>query len=104
MSVVETRYEHIVLNEAGEPAVAGTTTTVLEIAVEKIAYGWNPEEMVTEHPYLTLGQVSSALAYYADHQEELDAEIEADLEYAAQLEREAGPSPLVERLREQGLL
>jgi len=37
--------------------------------LDKIAYGWSPEEIQYQHPQLTLGQVYSALAYYADRQE-----------------------------------
>ena len=33
-----------------------------------------------QHPNLTLGQIYSALAYYADHQEELDKDIERRLQ------------------------
>ena len=75
MPAVETRYEHIVLDESQVPTIAGTTMKVIELVVEKIAHGWSPEEMKLQHPYLTLGQIHSALAYYSDHQEELDAEI-----------------------------
>ena len=34
-----------------------------------------------QHPYLTLGQIYSALAYYWDHREELDQDIERRLEF-----------------------
>ncbi|MBF0328235.1 MAG: DUF433 domain-containing protein [Nitrospirae bacterium] len=33
---------------------------VVELVVEKIAYGWSPEELHFQHPYLTLGQIYSA--------------------------------------------
>ncbi len=33
---------------------------VIEIVLEKIAYGWSPEELHFQHPYLTLGQIYSA--------------------------------------------
>jgi hypothetical protein len=39
------------------------------------------------HPYLTLGQIHSALAYYWDHQEELEQDIERRLAGAEQLQR-----------------
>jgi hypothetical protein len=37
MSVVETRYEHVVINEDGVPLIAGTTTKMVELVVEKMA-------------------------------------------------------------------
>jgi len=35
MAVVETRYEHVVIGEDGVPLIAGTTTKVVELVVEK---------------------------------------------------------------------
>lgn len=102
--MTETTYEHIVLDEHGVPIIEGTTTKVIELIIERMAYGWSPEEMHFQHPYLTLGQIYSALAYYADHAEELDREIKRDLQEVEQLRRELGQPPLVEKLKEKGLL
>ena len=104
MSLITTRYEHIILDENRVPTVAGTNIKVIELVLEKTAYGWSPEELRFQHPYLTLGQIHSALAYYWDHQEELDRDIERRLERVEQLERAAGPSPLTSRLRAKGLI
>src|SRR6266498_4473774 len=104
MSLVETRYEHIVLDEAGIPLIAGTTMKVIELVLEQSAYGWSPEELHFQHPYLSLGQIHSALAYYWDHKEELDQDIERRRQYAEEERGKAGPSPLANKLREQGLL
>lgn len=100
---METRYEHIVLNEDHVPSIAGTTMKVVELVVEQQAYGWSPEELHFQHPYLTLGQIHSALAYYWDHREELDHDIQRRLERVTKLRRATHPSPLVARLRAQGL-
>ena len=104
MPVVETRYEHIVFNEASVPVIAGSTMKVVELVLEKIAYGWSPEELHFQHPYLTLGQIHSALAYYWDHQEVLDREIERKLEFVDEVQRSLPPSRLVGRLKAKGLL
>jgi uncharacterized protein (DUF433 family) len=101
---VETRYEHVVLDEKGVPIIAGTTMKIKELVAERLAWGWSPEELLVNHPRLTLGQIFSALAYYADHKAELDEAIERDVEYMKELRRKAKPSPLVERLKGQGLI
>lgn len=80
MASVDTQYEHISVDEHGVPFISGTTMKVVELVVEKIAYGWSPEEIHFQHSYLTLGQIYSALAYYSDHAEELDADIERRVE------------------------
>jgi len=74
------------------------------LVMAQIAYGWSPEELQFQHPYLTMSQIHSALAYYWDNKEELDADIKRREEYAEKLRREAGESPFVARLRAQGLL
>jgi len=104
MSVVETRYEYVVLNEKDVPVIAGTNMKVIELVLEKMAYGWSPEELHFQHPYLTLGQIYSALAYYWDHQEELDQDIERRLQFVDQVQRAMRPSPLVAKLKAKGLL
>ena len=95
----ETRYEHVVLDEAGNPMIVGTTMKVVELVLETVAHGWSPAELHFQHPYLTLGQIHSALAYYWDHQEELDRDIERRHEFARRMRDAAGPSPLLARLR-----
>ena len=104
MSSVETRYEHIVLSKDNIPIIAGTNMKVVELVLERIAYGWSPEELRFQHPYLTLGQIHSALAYYWDHQEELDRDIERRLQFVDQVQHAQGPSLLVARLKAKGLI
>ena len=104
MNSVQTSYEHIVLGERGIPLIAGTTMKVIELVVEKLAYGWSAEELFFQHPDLSLGQIYSALAYFADHQAEFEKDIENRLELSIKLERDAGTPPLLTRLRTKGLV
>ena len=104
MSVVEVEYKHVVLDETGVPIIQGTMTKVIELVLEKMAYGWSPEELHFQHPHLTLGQIHSALAYYWDHQEELDRDITRRVERADRIQYEMPPTPLVARLKAQGLI
>lgn len=104
MSLIATQYEHIVLNEANVPIISGTNMKVVELVLEKMAYGWSAEELHFQHPYLTLGQIHSALAYYWDHQEELDRDIERRLERVDQIQQAMEPPPLLARLKAKGLI
>ncbi|MFH1909007.1 MAG: DUF433 domain-containing protein [Chloroflexota bacterium] len=101
--LVETRYEHVMLSDARIPTISGTNMKVTELVLAYIAYGWSPAELHFQFPHLTLGQIHSALAYYWDHREELDKDIEARLEAIEKLRREMGETPLVARLRAKGL-
>ncbi|HLA63502.1 MAG TPA: DUF433 domain-containing protein [Rhodothermales bacterium] len=85
-------YPHLALGEGDVPIVAGTTMKVVELVTEYVAYGWSPEELHFQHPYLSLGQIHAALGYYWDHQEEMDAEI-ADRDARAERLRLSAPVP-----------
>jgi uncharacterized protein (DUF433 family) len=102
--IVETRYEHIILNEAQVPLIAGTTMKVVELVLDHKAYGWSPEELHFQHPYLTLGQIYSALAFYWNHQEVLDQDIERRLQGIDQIRQGMKPTPLEARLKAKGLI
>lgn len=92
------------LDERGVAWVDETNTKVKEIVLDQIAYGWSPEEIHRQHPHLSLAHIYAAFAYYHEHKAEIDAQIQEDWEYAERMRQEAGESPVVKRLREQGLL
>jgi len=104
MAVAETSYRHIVLDDNGVPVIAGANTKVSELIAEIQAHGLSPEELCYQLPHLSLGQIYSALAYYWDHKEEVDRDLERRAKLADDLRRELGQPPLVERLRQRGLL
>ncbi len=98
----ETRYEHVILDDAHVPMIAGTTMKVVELVLDHLAYGWSPEELHFQHPDLTLGQIHSALAYYWDHKAELDQDIERRLAVVDQLQRKMSSTSLAERIKARG--
>ena len=102
--LAETRYEHVVLNDARIPLISGTTMKVVELVLAQAAYGWSAEELHIQFPYLTLGQIYSALAYYWDHREELDSNIEKRLEKVDSIHKSVPVSPLIKRLKDKGLI
>jgi uncharacterized protein (DUF433 family) len=77
MSTIATT--HIEIDDQGVAWVADTRVKVIEVAIDKLAHGSSPEEIHFQYPHLSLAQVHAALAYYYDHQTELDAEIERRL-------------------------
>src|ERR1700676_5156399 len=91
--------EHIQIDENGVPRIAGRRTKVIQIVMDKLAYGWSAEEIQSQHPHLALSEVHAALAYYYDHKAELDAAIDESLRYIDEMRAKAGPSPVVEKRR-----
>jgi uncharacterized protein (DUF433 family) len=101
--VTETAYQHIVVDD-GVPVIAGANTKIAELIAEIQAHGLSPEETAYQLPHLSLGQIYSALAYYWDHKAEIDQDLDRRARLGEQLRRELGQPPLVERLKQRGLL
>jgi uncharacterized protein (DUF433 family) len=97
---VTTSYPHIVLNEEGRPIIAGTTMKVVELVLDHKAYALSPEELHLQHPHLSLGQIHSVLAYYWDHQEEIEQEIKRGLQQVDELQKTLKPTGLKNRIME----
>ncbi len=103
-TTTSTAYKHIRLNQNNVPYIADTTMKVVELVLAQKAHGWSPEELHFQHPYLSMSQIYSALAYYWEHKEALDNDIAQRSAYVTQAMTEAEPSPVASRLRQQGLL
>lgn len=95
-----TAHAQIELDEHGIAWISGTKIKVIEVALDKLAHGSSPEEIHFQHPHLSLSQIHAALAYYYDHQAELDEEIQRRWQKANQLAAQEFNSPLQKRLRE----
>ncbi len=104
MTLTNTEYKYVQLDERNVPIITGTTMKVVELVTGQIAHGWSPQELHFQHPYLNMSQIYSALAYYWDHKKELDADIKQREEYAEKMRQEAGESPLAAKLRKMGLI
>ena len=100
-AVLET---HIELDERGNAWIAGANTKVIEVALDKIAQGWSPEEIHFQHSHLSMAQLYFALAYYYDHKEEIDAVIAEQVREVEALAEQAKDTPGRRQLRDLGLL
>jgi uncharacterized protein (DUF433 family) len=98
-----TNYPHIEKRADGKVWLIGTQTKVLEVALDRLAHHWDADEIQRQHPHLTLGQLHSCLAYYHDHQEEMDRAIEEQLRAVAHLRGQQGESVLRAKLKARGL-
>jgi|SRR5687768_17476258 len=90
---------HVRVDEKGVAWIEGTRVKVVEVVMDKMAYGWSPEEMHYQHPNLSLSQIHGALAYYYDHQQELDDDIQRRLEEADRIRAATENKELQERFR-----
>src|SRR5436309_9146672 len=82
MKIVASQIE---IDDQGVAWIAGANTKVVEVVLDKLAYGWSPEEMHRQHPHLSMAQIHAALSYYYEHQNEVDADIERRDRYVEEL-------------------
>jgi uncharacterized protein (DUF433 family) len=57
---------------SGHPTLAGTRTTVHNIVANVQLYDGDIERMVEDFPHLTVDVVQAVMAWYREHQEEID--------------------------------
>jgi uncharacterized protein (DUF433 family) len=88
----------IELDGSGVAWIGGTKVKVTEVVLDKIAYGWSPEEIHFQHPQLSLAQIHAALTYYYENQRQLDGEIQNGLEESKQLASEFSDTDLRTKL------
>ncbi|HZU37740.1 MAG TPA: DUF433 domain-containing protein [Gemmataceae bacterium] len=102
---VETPYPHIE-KAVNSPAHLQRLPRirVSQIAVDYLNHGWSADEIVLHYPHLKRAEVHAALAYYFDHQAEIDAEIEEEQRLIAGARNQTQPTPVELRLRKEGLL
>ncbi len=97
-------YAHIEITPEGVPIISGTRTKVIEVALDRIAYHWDADEMHRQHPHLSLAQIYAAMTYYYDHLEEMNQEIERQLDGVAAFREKLEDSTVRIKLKQQGLL
>src|SRR5207249_12257562 len=93
-------YPHIA-KEPGQPArlERHPRTRVAMIVLDYQHRGWSAEEIVRQYPHLRLAEVHAALAYYHDHEVEVDEEIATERAEAERARRESPLPPVVARLK-----
>jgi uncharacterized protein (DUF433 family) len=78
--VTATFATQIELDDRSIAWIAGTKVKVIEVVLDKIAYGSSPEEIHFQHPHLSLAQIHGALTYYYENQDEVDEQIRRGLD------------------------
>ncbi len=93
-----TAIPHIAVDAEGRAWIDDTNVKVIEVVLDHVAYGWSAEAIHENYPHLSLAQAYAALAWYYDHQSEMDSEISRQADQAMVLREVAAPSALQRRL------
>ena len=100
-----TAYPHVI-KENGQPArlEKHPRVRVAMIVMDYLAYGWSPDEIRRQHPHLVLAEVHATMGYYYDHQQEIEAEITAELDEVDRASENPERSPIWLKLKTRGLI
>lgn len=96
---IKTLDQHIEMTPGivgGKPRIAGRRITVANIAIWHEQMGMSVDEIAAEYD-LSLADVYAALAYYFDHQDEIDRAIREDEAFAEEM-RQRYPSKVRQKL------
>ena len=98
MTTTETA--HILLDDAGVAWIDETNVKVVEVVLDRTARGWSPEEIHFQHQHLSLAQIHAALAFYYDHQEEVDRQNDERFDNVRRMVAQQSDSPMRERVQQ----
>lgn len=82
----------------GKPRIDGTRIRVQDVVDWHVRLGQSVDEILLHFSHLKRADIYAALAYYYDHQEEMDAQRRADDEFIREY-MATHPSPLQEKLK-----
>lgn len=99
ISPTKTAYAYIDFDEKGRAIIAGTRFKLYILISWWQGQNWTPEELHEQFPDLSMAQIHSALAYYWDHQEEVEQEIEDAQRFEDEMRRTMPEPPGIGRLR-----
>ena len=77
---------------------------VEQLALDHLAYGWDAAQLHLQYPYLSLGEIYGALAYYYDHKGEMDQAIADGLRQVDEIRNSLDEAWLREKLHSGGRL
>lgn len=101
---VQTLDQHIEITPGvagGKPRIAGRRITVQNIAIRHEYMGLSADEIASEYD-LSLGNVHAALAYYFDHQDEIEQQMAEEKAFVDALQEQA-PSQIRRKLIQEKL-
>ena len=100
MATAETN--HVEVDDQGVARIVGTTTKVLELIADYKNWGWTPDLIHRQYPYLSLAQIHAAFVYYYDHQQEIDDQLRDHTDYLEKMRIQSPETPGRQKLRESG--
>ena len=98
--ISDTPYKHIFIMDDGRAMIGGTRIKVEYIVSCSETWGQSPQEIQEGYPFLTMGQIYSALAYYCDNKALVDRQIQEAEEYAEKMRALLDPDYRADKMME----
>lgn len=76
--------EYIEVDDRGVARIMGSRSKVMQIILDTMS-GYTPNDIHDHYPHLSLAQIHAALAYYYDHKEVIDSQIQASIRFAEEM-------------------
>jgi uncharacterized protein (DUF433 family) len=71
----------------GKPCIAGTRIRVQDIFIWHELQSLSADEIVSRFPHLSMSDIYTALAYYWDHQSEIQKQMNDETEFVDQMKQ-----------------
>src|SRR5438552_808584 len=98
MAGMATGYRHIVRDDEGRLRLERTGAKIIFFVGEHVELGLGAPEIIEAHTDLTPGEVYETLAYYYDHQDEMEEELAVRRRFGEEMERAQGDTARAEQL------
>lgn len=97
-NVIQEHIEIVPGTGGPKPRIVGHRVRVQDVVIWHEKLGMSPDEIVHNHPTISLADVHAALAYYWDHREDIERTIAEEQALVQELRR-TNFSPLQEKLK-----
>ncbi len=91
-------HAHIQLAADGVPIISGTTMKVVELVGYHLHRNWDARALHEQFPYLTMGQIHSALSYFHDHEAEIREDLVRREAFVEEMRQKHADSPAQRKL------
>lgn len=98
MGVTATGYRHIVRDSEGRLRLERTGHKIIFLIGEHVESGLDARAIAEVHPELALGEIYEMLAYYYDHADAMNEELQVRRRFGERMQAAAGNDELTSQL------
>ena len=93
-------FTHVHRDASGTAWIDDTGVKVIQVVQDHLGHGWSADVIHENYPHLSLAQIHASLAWFFDHEEDMEREIAAREASVRQILAGAGEGRVQRRLRQ----